>query len=112
MRKTAQIGDSSRMSGMQSDSRKTARRSSRVVGWVRRREDGGLVFRPCFFPKVLIKSRISILKGCWRMEIVLGGVTGGEGISYDFKVLRAGDNQPFSFDWLPGSSHIHAPGAN
>ena len=34
------------------------------------------------------------------MEIVLEGVIGGEGISYDFKVLRAGDNQPFSFDWL------------
>jgi len=88
------------MSGMQSDGRRTARRSSRVAGWVRRREDGGLVFRPCFFPKGLIKSRISIFRECRRMEIVLEGVTGGEGISYDFRVLRVGENQPFSFDWL------------
>jgi len=57
-------------------------------------------FAHAFFPKGLIKIRISILKGCWRREIVLEGVTGGEGISYDFKVLRVGDNQPFSFDWL------------
>ena len=57
-------------------------------------------FAHAFFPKGLIKSRISILKGCWRREIVLEGVTGGDGISYDFKVLRVGDNQPFSFDWL------------
>ena len=43
------------------------------------------------------------------MEIVLEGVTVGGGISYDFKVLRVGENQPFSFDWLTSMQPIQAP---
>ena len=66
-------------------------------------------FAHAFFPKGLIKSRISILKGCRRMEIVLEGVTGREGISYDFGVFRVVDNQPFSFDWLTSMQPIQAP---
>jgi len=66
-------------------------------------------FAHAFFPKGLIKSRISILKGCRRMEIVLEGVTGGEGISYDFGVFRVVDNQPFSFDWLTSMQPIQSP---
>ena len=65
-------------------------------------------FAHAFFPKGLIKSRISILKGCRRMEIVLEGVTGGEGISYDFGVFRVVDNQPFSFDWLTSMQPVQA----
>jgi hypothetical protein len=43
------------------------------------------------------------------MEIVLEGVTGGRGISYDFKVLRVVENQPFSFDGLTSMQPIQAP---
>ncbi len=43
------------------------------------------------------------------MEIVLEGVTGGGEISYDFKVLRVGDNQPFSFNGLTSMQPIQAP---
>jgi len=43
------------------------------------------------------------------MEIVLEGVTGGGGISYDFGVFRVVDNQPFSFDWLTSMQPIQAP---
>ena len=42
------------------------------------------------------------------MEIVLEGVTGGGEISYDFRVLRVGENQPFSFDWLTSMQPIQA----
>ena len=43
------------------------------------------------------------------MEIVLEGVTGGGGISYDFKVLRVGENQPVSFDGRTSMQPIQAP---
>ena len=43
------------------------------------------------------------------MEIVLEGVTGGRGISYDFKVLKVVENQPFSFDGLTSMQPIQAP---
>ena len=42
------------------------------------------------------------------MEIVLEGVTGGGEISYDFRVLRVGENQPFSFDWLTSMQPVQA----
>ncbi len=43
------------------------------------------------------------------MGIVLEGVTGERGISYDFEVLRVVGNQPFSFDWLTSMQPIQAP---
>ncbi len=67
------------MSGMQSDSRKTARRSSRVAGWVGRREDGGLVFSPRPFSKGVNKKSDKYLQGVQENGNSVGGGDRGRG---------------------------------
>ena len=43
------------------------------------------------------------------MGIVVDGVTGERGISYDFGAFRVVENQPFSFDGLTSMQPIQAP---